>query len=480
MIKRVCLIITTLIITACGVNNDVSVSTIQGACPSESYAPYCMSVTVQNNSGGQNWINSTNFPINDLTMTLSGATNVASPATNTSLTDPNNCINTTISPGESCTFYFMINAEAYAVQSQENINTTLSYTVNNTLFGGSDNTYTSSFTVNQNTNLYIMGSNAVLWIYNSGGINSYIAESTPPVLSIAADNTQYGLLYLSTNNGVYSYGLQTTSSAINPSQSGLSGVNNLFTFNGSLYAASTNTNAAGIWSYSLSGESWNNGGSALYQAGQTVFANNVNTVSTSSNLYLSGNGGSAGYSNIVYDCSINTTSTGTCATEGRVLDEESSQALVYALGYGTTVSPLSGLYAGTSLGLFAEIGSGSNSNWIHVSSDESQSITNSINSIVVSANGALYAGDQSGNIWVIDSKPLQASKFTTLAGASITKMILDVNGNMLYFIGKSTSGYGLYSCSLESATCSTPTTINTTAFSGVEIVGLAIASQLSY
>ena len=87
--KLLMLGLATTILVGCGVNNNVSVTTTNGTCPNGTGGnPYCMQVQVQNNSGGQNYITSTNFPITNLTVVVNGASNILSPATSSTM-DPN-------------------------------------------------------------------------------------------------------------------------------------------------------------------------------------------------------------------------------------------------------------------------------------------------------------------------------------------------------------------------------------------------------
>ena len=102
-----------LVLSACGLQNNITVTTNAGSCPNNvNNAPYCMAVTLQSGGGGQNWITNTNYPITDLTVSVSGATNILTPSSNSSL-DPNGCTTSNINPGNSCTFYLKINQNIF-------------------------------------------------------------------------------------------------------------------------------------------------------------------------------------------------------------------------------------------------------------------------------------------------------------------------------------------------------------------------------
>jgi hypothetical protein len=198
-------------ITGCGVENNITFSTTQGNCADGSTnASYCMAIQIQNNNGGQNYINSTNYPINNLTLSVSGASNVGYPTAQGSSNDPNNCLGSTINPGSSCTFYLWLTGESFPVGAHVPITITANYTVNNTLpWVTSSNTASSSLTVYETPGLQISNKTGYVQVYNNSGFNNaYWAESETIANAVVHDN-YYGFLYLAGNNGIYFSGNNT-------------------------------------------------------------------------------------------------------------------------------------------------------------------------------------------------------------------------------------------------------------------------------
>lgn len=157
MKNRLLIIITTsIMLFGCGgVENNIVISTAQGECANNTNnSPYCMSVTVKNNPDGQNFINSHNFSIKNLTIQTIGADNISTPATDATTMDPNQCTSKTIVPGSQCTFYIKINKESNPVSEAQPVTLKLNYTINNQLFGDSTNNQSSEITIYQITNLY--------------------------------------------------------------------------------------------------------------------------------------------------------------------------------------------------------------------------------------------------------------------------------------------------------------------------------------
>lgn len=471
-------IISLVLLAGCSSNANIQVTTQNGACANtESYAPYCMAVTIQNNNGGQNYINSTNFPISNLTMTTSGATNVLTP-TNSKSMDPNNCTGSNLNPGSNCTFYLQITNESYPAMSSQSVNINMTYNIQNSFLnstfglGSSTPTASTSFSITQTTNLYAMQSNGYLWTFGTSASYVNIESFGDSINSLAVDNTAYGFLYLGGNNGIYQFG---ESSSVWPSISiaPLTGANNLLSLSGTLYASGSSSGGVGVWGFNLTGESWVNGNSPAYVAG-TTFNTNANTVSPSAVIYLAN-------SNQVYSCS-NTSTTKTCTSEGNPVSESGQTAYaVQGISFLTGVnSPYTGLYAGTSDGLFYEIGNTPSANavWKHVQYNES-ALHNSILS-TTSFSGSLFAGDSIGNIYQVNSStPTTTSIFMNAAEIGkfpIPNMLIDVNGNILYFVSNNSGTYSLYACSLLSTPCK-PLLIQSLGTNS--IAGLGIGSQLS-
>lgn len=451
-----------MIVSGCGVSNNLSVSTTNGRCANgQTGAPYCLSVTIQNNGGGQNFISSTNFPISNLSVALSGASNVISPATNKSM-DPSGCTSNNLNPGSSCTFYLQLSGQDYPVESLENITVTMNYTIQNTLFGGSTNNYSTSFGIQQATNLYIPQTTAYMYTLNGSGFNPIgIIESENFANSIATDTSTYGFVYLAGNLGIYQYGgIESSTSSISPSP--LTGANNLFTSSGNLYATGLNS-ATGVWKYSLSGESFT--GTPQYSA-NSVFSANVNTLSPSSIIYLALNN-----SGSIYACS-NSNGSSNCIPEGKNVPSSP----VTSIGFlQSLTAPYTGLFVGTPNGVYLESGTigTTTATWVSEST-----ISAYVNALTNDDDNNLYAGDVNGNIWQITQEsPTVPTKLGTISGGEITNMIVDINADpeILYVIALNISTYRLYSCILESASC-TPTNLGN--LGGTAIAGLAIGSSL--
>jgi hypothetical protein len=482
LLPKVLLIVglsTALLLTACGVSNNVSVTFTNGECAGgESNAPYCMAVQVQNNSSGQNWISSSNFPISNLGVSITGASNIQSPANTTSM-DPNNCRGTTISPGGNCTFYLQLSQEAYPVESVESITLSINYTVNDTLFGSSSNNSSSQFILYEYTNLYAVESSttnngsALLWRYNNSGLANFgIVESGDAPVTLAIDNNSYGYLYLGGSLGVYTYNNESTSSSASISSGGIgTGASNLVTNGSTLYASGIGTNF-GVWQYSFPGESWVST-TPIFTSG-TVFANNISALSSSAVLYFTSQG-------IVYACNV-ASSTTACQIEGNGGGLSGS---VRSLGFMLVSGGLStGLYAATTTGLVLESGSTTSSAnvWNQVTPiGNSESLSN-ITTLIASANASesgsasLYAGDTNGIIWVVNStSPTTITQYSVGSGvgSAISAIVIDNIGQNLYF----TAGTSIYVCSIASPNTScTPTAIAT--IGSNPVVGLQIGSML--
>lgn len=502
-----CLIIIAIsfFLTACGFTNSVSITTTPGDCPnSEStLAPYCMSVTVQNAGGestGQNYISSTNYPIQINGITVTGATNINTPQNNVGSMDPNGCMTTQLNPGKQCVFYMQLTGEQFGVNNIESVNVTVNYNVNNSFLSGlfnagSNRTSATSFTVYEITNLYTVMSNSIfngsqaqnqgfLWEYNAVcGQGSIVCdgriESADYVNTIGVDNSTFGYVYLGGANGIYQYGVESTSSSISPG--GLNGANNLFAVGSTLYATGASTGGAGVWTYSLSNLNWNNTNSVVYSSGSTLFVKNASAMSSSTYYFVgqTGSGNNAINNTTVYACTNNTGgTTGSCNSEG-----VNAQSAISSIGYIVGApTPYTGLFIGTQNGIYAESGTtpSSSATWTFESGTN-----NPITAMTTDGGSNLFAGDNLGNIWLINSNtPTTLTKIVldSQTNGPILGLKYDINGNTLYFASANSSnnyvsnGY-IYSCPLSSSmTCNSVTAV-VKGMNGI-FAGMGIGSQL--
>ncbi len=478
MIKKIafCVIINTFLI-GCGINNNITTTVNNGYCPwTESFNisnggnPYCVEVELTNNGGGQNFITSTNYKINNLIISVTGASNILTPTNNASM-DPNGCSGSNINPGASCTFYLKIGNESYAVNSFESITVNINYTINNSLFGESsaNKYFNSSFNLFQYTSIYLVQQNGFLWIHNTAGDSYGWAESADIVNNLAVDTNSFGILYFGGNVGIYPFAPTnyTSGKSITNNGSMTGGTNNIYTSSGNLYATGL-TGSTGLWSYSLGKQTWNSNSTinSLTQPTNT----NANTLSTSGNPYFAIGGQ-------VFACPNNTSTSNSCQVEGNPIQGVTITRLAFNTSTG---APYTGLYAGTNSGLYIESGvtpSGSAS-WSKITTN----ISNTVNvTSMVSNKGELFIGDSNGNIWLIENtSPTTPVLFASIAGnQAITNMVIDVPGNTLYFTKGSSA---LLSCSLSQTNCLAPTAITTilpSLITNSPPVGLAIGSVLT-
>ena len=469
LLNKLLIALGVFMLTGCGSSNNVTFTTQGGQCANQTNTgPYCMGIVIQNNSGstgGQNWINSTNFPISQISYTISGVTNVLTPATNaagaTNSMDPNNCAGSTIQPGGTCEFYVQINKEAFGVLSQESVNISISYTVNDTLFGGSTNTGNANITLYELTNLYIGQKNGYMNVYNNAWSNYGHVESADTIAAIAADNNNFGNIYLGGDLGVYPFGI--TSNAIAGSSISSStyptGSNNLFSTGASLYVAQLSGSYNAINSYSFSGESWGAQpyGSSNFSGTQFPNANAY----TGSNTYIA-------TSNGIIVCISG--SSNTCQNEGII---GINGTIITSLAYlGNSTATTSGLYAGTNNptgGLFYESGSTPNqlATWAQVTG-ESHAIATMTSS---TSNNEVYVGDAIGNVLYIGSESPTTAYMLGEVGESISSMVYDSNGEIIYV---ATTSNQLYACDPAGAGCVNTYTIQ---YSGT-VKGMTIGSML--
>lgn len=472
--------IASTLITACGVSNNISFITEPGKCPNNvESAPYCMGVTVSNNSGGQNFINSTNYPINNLSLTLIGESNIIDPTTN-NYYDPNKCLQGSVAPGSSCKFYLKISSEAHPVTSSETINLNLNYSVQNNLFGNNSNLYSKSTNIYEFTNLYILeqasnsnNTNYNLWQYNAKGLkNVGLIESSDIIHSMNVDTSNFGYVYLGGSSGVYQYGNGLTS----PSITGKTTINanNLITSSNNLYITNNNSSNYGIWSYNLTNSTLS---SSPTFSSTTTFLPNTYTINGANWIYLVGTTNDQP-SKLIYICNNSNLNNGNCTSYTNAILTDTT---INSLGFSNAVGSLyTGIFIGTSNGLQTENGSPSQigSSWTPV---QGVPTTSSIQAIVSDKSGNIYASDNQGQIYKVDpSNPISATTLLTpsLGGMIITNLIIDKFANQLYFIAKNTttSSYSLYSFSLG-GTAKSATLVGS--LGDAPVIGMAIASNLS-
>lgn len=425
-------------LVACGVENNISFNTTEGNCADGTTgAPYCMQVTIQNNSGGQNYINSTNFPISNLQIEVtSAANNVNYPVTSGSTLDPNGCLNSTVAPGGTCSFFLQLTGESVPVGKKQVININANYTINSTLFGTSSQTASSSTSLYQRPSLISTNSSGRAINYSESGISSvYAAESGYATVVANANDNYYGFLYLATNNGLYLSGNQTYQYNMIES---ITGVNNIVINGTNAYPVSTTST---IYSSSLKPLS------SLYWS---FYASTPNANTVANTAIMGGGKLFLTDSYNVYLCNSSTSLSGGCIQEG--ITTSGITALGYTtLGQTASAVPLTGLVIGTKSGLFVESGSlGSNANgWVpvYLSTTTSTSINSSISKIITDNNQNLYISDTNNTIYKmgVGSGNYATSMATidTNSYGNISAMVYDNAGQVLY-VG--TSGGYLMGC----------------------------------
>lgn len=481
MIKKVFIIsaaiCSILTLSACGGNTSLSYEFQQGTCPTGvTQAPYCMQVQVSNNAGGgQTWITSTSYSVSGLTFSTTGAVNVQTPSTNQSAMDPNNCTGKTLAPGANCIFYLKIGFESYPTNASESLNVTLSYNLNNTLFGDGSTTGSSSFTIYEVTNLYAAQSNGYAGIFNVAGATNFFAESfNDPINTSAADTSSYGFLYLGGNVGIYPVGNESgnESSGASISPSTFSGaIGNLFTFSSNLYAVPSTINGSSVWLYPLSTQTWAT--TAAYNL-NTSLRPNANAISAGGVLYLAS-------SNQVFTCITSGTTSTSCLQDGvSTSTGDPAPGTINALAFPNSGSnQFTGFYIGGSGGLFAESGTtitptNAFNTWVPVTP-----VANPITAMAT-YNNNLYAADNAGNIWYVSSVyPESGAPVASLianVGSPISAITADTIGGILYFATTSGQSSTVYGCNVSRnpGSCD-PVPSNTKLF---PVVSLSIASQL--
>lgn len=445
--KNKCLLLAPLVIVACGVQNNITFSTQTGNCADgTTNAPYCMGVTIQNNSGGQNWITNTNFPINNLTLNVSGPSNVGYPTSQGSNLDPNNCLGSSISPGGSCTFYLWLQGESAAIGQKPAIGLTANYSINDTLFGGGSSSASASLTVFELPSLLISTSTGWVESYNvNNGFSSsanYHGESENVVNAYTNDN-YYGFLYLAGNNGIYLSGNGNyVLNATNQSTS-IKGASNLLINGQTLYAIPTGSLSTSVYSAGIQKESFS---WQTYASGLTNAATNVSAIN-GSRIFV-------GQSNVpsVFVC-LNPTgsSTTSCVAEGTPVPGASSLNVLAYSNLGTAnggQTALTGVVAGANNGLWVEsgtVGTATNS-WLPVYLSATTQITNSISKIVADNSLNLYIVDANSNFYVMTANggnsATAKTNWTLPSGTSVAAMVYDNTGQTLYVTTPSGLIYG--------------------------------------
>lgn len=437
---------TLLMLVGCGgVNNNISFSLNSGGCADgTANAPYCMAVTIQNNAGGQNFITSTNFPIQNLSFSVTGPNNVNYPVGSGSAMDPNGCVSSTVAPGGTCTFYLQLTGESAPVGPKVPVTVNVSYTINNTLFGGSNTTASSSFTVYEYPAVVISsqtGGNAQRYTNNTI-YPVYNAESAAINPVANAQDNYYGFLYLIGNGNIFASGTESFSYNIT-TESGttLSNINNMLTIGNTLYPIVNNGTIYSSRVNPLSSITW----SLLYSAVITPTITPNQAVFGINNFYVTNNGQ-------VFSCSLNSGSSQSgCSAEGVSTTVQAGLGSINVIAYSPLGSGLTGLVIGTTTGLYAESGSSNSpSNLWSVVSYNSLPITNSVAKIVSDSNQNLYIADSNNNIYQLSPGSGTTAKLLTnmsISGTNqIQSMVYDNAGNVLYVATPN----AIYGCFFES------------------------------
>ncbi|MFN8770715.1 MAG: hypothetical protein ACK5Z5_00695 [Neisseriaceae bacterium] len=316
-----CGLIILCIVSCAPTPNEIVMSVNQGQCltggidgapmNNPRVAPYCMSVTLQNNNSGEN-ANNVQVTTNGITLGYFAIANngtvqsYSSPICdnnasggvcpsgtgvsqigNITIYDPNNCatqqgskVNTLMAGGGTCTFYLQISAESFAAGSYP-INITYNYT-------NSNQNYNISTTIFQNVRLYAGGLFST-YTMNKGTWESAL-NTANNVSTMIHDN--YGNVYFNSGESVFQYnGLSTTQLGSN-----LSGKVNSLTLdsNNNLLAATQ----SGLYYYNISNSiAW----SSLIDT-KGVISNNTPTIGIATTESSNTNLIYVIESNIVFSC----------------------------------------------------------------------------------------------------------------------------------------------------------------------------------
>lgn len=454
MMKKLLSLVSGLLLVACGGQNNIQFSSQMGQCrDGVNGAPYCMAMTIQNNAGGQNWINNTNFPISNLSLSIGGMGNINYPVTQGSLYDPNNCLGSTISPGGQCTFYLQINSESAAVGSHIPVVLTANFTVNDSLFGGisgsGNSSGSASTTIYETPALMLSSSQGMLESYSAFGLGlPYHGESSEFQANVAANDNYYGFLYLGGNNGIY---FSNESGYIGNATNGSStiqGAGNLIVYGTTFYATPNNlTSLPSVYTAGLLQESF----------GWSSYATGVNP-STKANV--STNNGNITYfssNSIVQICNPTSAGGSNCSQEGIALNYTINALAFSQLGTSVGGIPLTGVMVGTESGLFAESGNFSSpaNGWIQfVDSADGTPISGKIVKMVADNNFNIYIADgDSGWIYIArNGGGNTAYRMVNLGpvAPNIVTMAVDLTGQDLY-VG--TAGGDVYGCTILGGAC---------------------------
>ena len=442
MAKHLSILLAMLLVSACAVQNNVTFATQTGNCADGSFnAPYCMAITIQNNNGGQNLITNTSFAISDLTLSITGPSNVGYPTSSGSSFDPSNCLGSSIAPGASCTFYLWLNGESAAVGTKPPVVVNASYTINNSLFGGSTTTANSSVTVYETPSVLITNSSGLVEEYNANGYSlPYHGESGEVVVNSVANDNYYGYLYLAGNNGIYLSGNGNYVVTATETSSSIRGASNLLINGQSIYGVPVGSLAGSVYNAGLQNESfaW-----TQYATGLSSTAYNIATLSGTKLFFTQ----SASPS--VFICNQSSVSGNNCNNEGvQIPNATNITALAFSnLGSSNGV-PLTGLIAGASNGLWVESGvlGLSINQWLQVQVGSS-AITNSIVKITSDNNLNSYIVDASNKFYLLavngSNLATQISSWVLPVGQAVAGMVYDNAGQQLFV---TTASGLLYAC----------------------------------
>ncbi len=433
-----------LTVTGCGVQNDITFTTTSGSCADGTTgAPYCMAVTILNNSGGQNFINSTNFPISNLSLSLTGSSNINYPTNVGSSYDPNNCLGSTVSPGGQCTFYLQLTGESVPVGQSQGISIVANYTVNSDLFGGGTNTSSTTLSVSQLSNLLLSTSGGWVESYNIYGLSgAYRGESEATNNAVVNDN-YYGFLYMAGNNGIYFSGNGSYLGNVTNGSSSIQGATNLLINGQTLYGVPTGSSlSSSVYSANIKAESFN---WQQYSTGIPSVARTNVSVLSGTRIFVAPS--SAAQVEVCLGSPTNN-----CVPEGVIIPGASS---INALAFGNIGSLSSGatptgLVAGADNGLWIESGSiapitPANNGWVQALIAGSTPLHTSIKVIVADASLNLYIADAGGILYVLPvnngNNVTQQTNWSAVVGQDVTAMVYDNNGATLYVASNSGTVY---------------------------------------